>query len=325
MGTMFATVLDLDGGMDIAKEAERLLAQKDGLRSILVSTPWLREQARVTALVSASAFSMSEVDVSGSGLEAVKAALDAVVTCKEGAIRHALATLIANDANDYDRLRRSNSGGLIKSAAKQFPGLFLDENLDPVLRYAGAHVDFDVDDRGVVTHDNRGIEIVLQESAFLDGVLGYLETAIALILAVQGVALDMDIDFDDRHLSDRDRSTTIVLMARLLGFESVRVELAGKTVSLTATGDSDRFSTLAAVIATIAVSQSEFIAEVNADARNVECRADLDVRRAHRFDPNADEQDLFDTFAPIMASTQIDGSALWSDEEWSKAAFVICN
>ena len=177
------TLLDSESCMAVAHTTEGLLSDGGSTSAVLASDAWHKEHGRVTALLSASLFALRNLD-RATDLEAVKYCLDLVVTCRDGIIRHALATLRASTVQEYTKLvRKRSAGSLIKSCSEAYPALKLNENLSSTLRNAGAHSDYDDDaDTRRVVVGLDGAQVMLTEDEFINDVLAYLEQGVALLL-----------------------------------------------------------------------------------------------------------------------------------------------
>ncbi|NCD20947.1 MAG: hypothetical protein EOL89_13385 [Actinobacteria bacterium] len=158
--------LDIEVFGEIARETETIALNGPVVAEICRTAPWQREHDRVTALLSAAGQGvLHSQQEDGTDLEVVKALLEVVMTCRDGIIRHVLATLHSGSEAEYVRLVRGSAGGLIKTSVDRFRGLHLDDGLSPAIRNAGAHLDFDIDDDGLVliSGDRHSAEEVLDK------------------------------------------------------------------------------------------------------------------------------------------------------------------
>ena len=319
---MMISVLDLEQGLAVAHLTTSLLSDGAGLYGNLL---WLREHSRTTSLLSASAYALASIDDDSTEFETAKLLLELVKDSREGVIRHALATVLAADPDEYMKLLRSSTGSVIKKASVTHPRLRLDENLNPTLRHAVAHSDFDWEDGQLVTHPN-GVEIRIGESAFLDGCLAYLESAASLLLGIHHHAQSIGQPINaDSHLSNRDRESGLTMALTYLGFDDVHVQFVGDTTKVQTTGDPSRFVMLSGCVATMAPDFHTTLELQILDRDGVvhPCATDLRVVRRFRPTTTANEQELVSRAAELMSVTLVDGRSLWTESEWVNAAFAV--
>lgn len=311
--------LDIEVFGEIARETETIALNGPVVAEICRTAPWQREHDRVTALLSAAGQGViHSQQEDGTDLEVVKALLEVVVTCRDGIIRHVLATLRAGSEAEYVRLVRGSAGGLIKTSVDRFHGLHLDDGLSPAVRNAGAHLDFDIDDDGLVliSGDRFSAEEVL------DKVLAYLEVAMGMAMGLSLALGQLNVDIaSSRHSSRRDREAAINLFLGTIGVTNIEVEHADGIVRVagSTTRDLDWMSTIAgltpilepsvrAVVGTFEVGEDRVALEANLSAyRNFASR--------HR-----DEDDLMVDVAEVVAATTVSGASLWSAQQWVVAA-----
>lgn len=317
-------LFDLEETLEVADVAD---AQMTSLPSVCCAPAWQARHGVVTAQFSTAAFNLSFIDESND-LEAATAALQLVMHCRDGIIRHCLATMFADDADDYQRLHQSGAGALIKRAAGEWPSLMLDENLSQVVRHAAAHSDYDIVNDQFVTH--RGGEAVrLDLDEFLDAVLGYFQTAVSLVMALtrataaQGVELELS-----RHTSERDLFGVMSLMLGFVGLSEATVERAGSALRIEAVGDPDRMSTAGAAIAAVA---PESLTRVEATLRSTSgaihmWEAPLQAFREYAQRPPADSEveDVL-ALARVSATISLDDENVWSGDTWGGVAMVVFN
>jgi len=313
------TSLDLEIFGEIARETETIALNGPAVAEICRTAPWQREHDRVTALLSAAGQGvLHSQQEDGTDLEVVKALLEVVVTCRDGIIRHVLATLRSRSEAEYRRLIRISAGGLINTSANQFHGLHLDDGLSPAVRNAGAHLDFDIDDEGLVLIGGERF----RAEALLDRVLAYLEVAMGMAMGLSLALGQLNVDIaSSRHSSRRDREAAINLFLGTIGVTNIEVEHSDDVLRVagSATRDLDWMSTIAgltpilkpsvaAVIGKIAVGEDRVLLEANLSAyRNFASR--------HR-----NEDDLMVDLAEVVAATTVSGASLWSAQQWVVAA-----
>jgi hypothetical protein len=319
---MLITVLDLEQGLSVAHLTTSLLSNEAGL---YVNEPWLREHSRTTSLLAASAYALAGMDDDATEFETARLLLELVKDSREAVIRHALATLLAADPNEYMKLLRSSTGSVIKKASAVHPELRLNENLDPILRHAVAHSDFDWEDGHLITHPN-GVEVRIEESTFIDGCLAYLESASSLLLGIHHHAQSIGQPINaDSHLSNRDRESALTMALSYLGFDDVQVTFGRDTTTVLATGDPSRFVMIAGCVATLSPdSHATLKLQIVDQAGTVHpCTTDLRVVRRFRPTTTVEDQELVSRAAELMSVSLVDGISPWSESEWLNAAFAV--
>ena len=278
---LLVTSLDLEGCLQVADATEHLLVTSPSMAEVCRSVAWQKEHGRVTALLSASTFAMGSMN-DGSDLEAVKHCMDLVIMSRDGVIRHSLATLTATSESHYIKLIHRKAGELIKKVAVQYPQLRLDENLPAALRHAAAHVDYDVDERGVITHPG-GREVVLNHEDFFDQILAYLEESVALMLGVTAALATEDMDITVKaHVAERDRIACIYLMLGILGVSNTNLTTDQSTFRIQGDGLTDGFMTIVAAITDLVSNDIDLVTAglCSGDAVGCLCEADLEAYRA---------------------------------------------
>lgn len=317
-------LFDLEETLEVADMAE---AQMTGLPAVCGAAAWQARHGVVTAQLSTAAFNLSLLEESND-LEAATAALQLVMHCRDGIIRHCLATMFADDANDYQRLHQLGAGALIKRAARNWPSLKLDENLSQVVRHAAAHSDYDIVDDQFVTHS--GGEIVrLGPYEFIDAVLGYFQTAVSLVMALtrataaQGVELELS-----RHTSERDLFGVMSLMLGFVGLSEATIERASDVLRIEAAGDPDRMSTAGAAIAAVAPkSLTRIEATLRSPSGAIRTwEAPLDAYREYaQRPPTHSEIDDVLALARVTATIRLDGENVWNGDTWGGVAMMVFN
>lgn len=319
---MMISVFDLEQGLAVARLAASLLSDGAGLYE---NPAWLREHSRTTSLLSASSYALASMDEDSTEFETARLLLELVKDSREGVIRHALASVLAADPDDYMKLLRSSTGSVIKKASASHPQLRLDENLDPTLRHAVAHSDFDWEEGHFVTHPH-GVKIRIDEATFLDGCLAYLETAASLLLGIHHHAQSLGHPIDaDSHLSKRDRASALTMALSYLGFGDVNVQLERDTTTVKATGDPNRLVMLAGCVATLAPESHTTLELEISDRDGVvhSCATDLRVVRQFRPTAAGDDQELVTRAAELMSITRIDGLSPWAEDDWLGAGVAV--
>lgn len=317
-------LLDLDECLDVARAAEENLGD---LSSICLDPGWQARHGVVTAQFSSAAFNLSRIGEEND-LEAVAAALQLVMQCRDGVIRHCLATLLATDATQYHALTRRGTGHVIKQSSSRFPQLRLDENLSQGLRHAAAHFDYDVvDDRFVTNVDGTAVQLTIDE--FLDQVLGYLQTSVSLLVAllsataIQGIELEIS-----RHTPERDVLAAMAILVGFVGFADASVERDQSTLRVTGEGDVERFSTAAAGLAAIAPEAFERICAwiTNDQGETRVWEAPVAAYREYSMrDPGLSEPDGLIAMARLMSAVRIDSQPAWNTDMWAGIAMLIFN
>jgi hypothetical protein len=222
-------LLDLEECLEVSRVAE---GQLSDLPDICSDPRWQARHGVVTAQFSTAAFQLSTIDESND-LEAVSTALNLVMQCRDGVVRHCLATMLATDADDFQRLMRKQSGQIIKTASRRFPEFRLDENLSQTLSHAGAHFDYDVEDGDTfVARTSTGDEVRLTVDEFLDQVLGYVQTSVSLLFALMSASASQGVQFElSRHTPERDLLSTMMMLMGFTGFTDASVSRDGELLN----------------------------------------------------------------------------------------------
>lgn len=322
---LMLVLFDLEQALEVAAVAERHMGH---LAPICSSPKWQARHGVVTAQFSTAAFRLSTIDESND-LEAATAALHLVMQCRDGVIRHCLATMFASEVADYERLHREGAGKLIKRAAQGWPALFLEENLSEAIRHAAAHFDYDIVDDHFITHGARGEEVRLSIDEFLDAALGYFQTAVSLVMALirataaQGIELELS-----RHTPERDLFGVMSLMLGFLGFSDTTVERAGTVLHVAAVGDPQQMSTAGAGIAAITPAD---LTDVQACIKSSIGDTHLweaplqQFREYARRPPSPIEVDDVLALARVVSTIRIDGEPVWDGDTWGGVAVSIFN
>lgn len=319
-------LFDLDETMQVAGSAE---ARMGDLTTVCSSPTWQARHGVVTAQFSTAAFNLSNIN-EDNDLEAAGAALQIVMQCRDGVIRHCLATMFAASASDYERLSAKSAGCLIKRAVQECADLRLDENLSEVLRHAAAHYDYDVTESHFVTRSSSDEAELVTVDEFIDQVLGYLQTAVSLLMAVvrttarQGIELDLS-----RHTPERDIFGCMVMLLGLLGYSSASVEKDGSVLRIVADGDVERLATAVAGIAAIAPAHLTRVEGVITSPGRSQAQvweAPLEAFHAYANRP-ASESDLdgMIALARLTACVRVDGEPVWDGDKWAAMAMHVFN
>ncbi|OIJ27507.1 hypothetical protein [Nocardioides luteus] len=325
MRHLMLVLFDLEQALEVADIAEGDMGQ---LQPVCNSPKWQARHGVVTAQFSTAAFKLSTIDESND-LEAATTALHLVMQCRDGIIRHCLATMFATDDADYERLHQQGAGKLIKRAIQRWPDLLLEENLSEPVRHAAAHYDYDIVDDHFITHLSPGEEFRLSIDEFLDAVLGYFQTAVSLMMALTRATATQGIELElSRHTPERDLFSVICLMLGFLGLSDTTVEREGTVLRIAAIGDPQQLSTAAAAIA--AVSPEDLthaqaaIKSSNGSAHSWE--APLQPFREYaRRPPSANQVDDVLALARVVSTIRIDGEAVWKGDTWRGVAMLVFN
>lgn len=314
---LMLVLLDLEQAMAVADAAEKHMVD---LPAICRSPLWQARHGIVTAQFSTAAFNLSRVD-EHRDLEAVSVALNLVMQCRDGVVRHCLATMFAQDAPDYERLSRRTAGAIIQQAARERPELCLDENLSPIIRHAAAHFDYDVTDEHFVTRSSSGDEERLTIDEFIDAVLGYFQTSVSLLMALirasasQGVQMELS-----RHTPERDLLGVMAMLMGFLGFADVSIERSGTTLRIAATGDVTQLTIAIAGVTAVAPSDMTKVeAQISVPSGPTSSwKAPLEAFRLYAQRPSS-AYDVDDTIAlaRLMSCVRIDSRAVWDGDMWA--------
>ena len=314
---LLLVMLDMEESLDVARVAEDRMGD---LTAICADPGWQRRHGVVTSLFSSAAFNLSRIDESND-LEAAAAALQLVMQCRDGVMRHCLATMLADGPADFHRLNEARAGDLIKKAAQTIEGLRLDQNLSQELRHAGAHSDFDVVGDEFVSHSSKGGEIRLSIDEFLDQVLGYLQTSVSLLIALTGAVATQGIELDiSHHTPERDLIAAMSMLVGFCGYSDAAVHRDDNTLVVVARGDAAGFSTPAAGIATIPLSGvTNLEAKITDENGNTRIwQSELEpFREYQQRTPNGSEADELLALAKLMLTVRIDSEPLWTEDEWA--------
>lgn len=321
---LMLALLDLDECLDVARVAEENLGD---LSSICLDPGWQARHGVVTAQFSSAAFNLSRID-DKNDLEAVSAALNLVMQCRDGVIRHCLATLLATDATQYHALMRQGTGQVIKQSSSWFPQLRLDESLSQDLRHAAAHFDYDVVDGMFVTNAD-GTEVQLGVDEFLDQVLGYLQTSVSLLVAILSATTVQGLELEiSRHTPERDLLAAMAMLVGFAGFAEASVIRDKSTLRVSGEGDVEHFSTAAAGLAALVPETFERICARIADGQGATRVWEAPVvayRDYSKRDPGLSEADGLVALARLMSAVRIDSQPAWNTDMWAGVAMLIFN
>lgn len=317
--------LDLEECLEVARVAEDHM---DNVVAVCEDPRWQARHGVVTAQFSSVSHSLSTLEES-TDLETVGAALQLVMQCRDGVIRHCLATLLAEHPDDYERLTLQGAGQVIKQAAQKYPGLRLDQNLSQTLRHAGAHYDYDVDDAFFITHSASGVELRLTSDEFVDQVLGYVQSSISLLVAVVSAALTRDVELEiSKHTPERDLLGAMATLLGFVGYSDVSTSRKDDTLQITVQGEASKFSTAAAGIAAIAPEQIQKITALISEDDG-SCRlweASMDPFRNYLQRPtDLPEGEEVIALASVMSAVSMDSRPLWNEDMWASIANLLLN
>nr|WP_300053567.1 hypothetical protein [uncultured Nocardioides sp.] len=318
-------LFDLSETMEVARAAE---ARMGDLTAVCSSANWQARHGVVTAQLSIAAFNLSSID-EDNDLEAASAALQIVMQCRDGVIRHCLATMFAGTAADYDRLSAKSAGYLIKRATQDCADLRLNENLSEVLRHAAAHYDYDVTETHLVTRTSSGEE-ALTIDEFIDSVLGYLQTAVSLLMALIRTTARQGIQFDlSRHTPERDIFGCMVMLLGLLGFTDASIEKDGPVLRVTGNGDVNQLATAVAGMVAVAPANLHRVEGVITSPERSQphlWEAPLDAFRAYASRPvlGSDLDEML-ALVRVTASVRVDGEPVWDHNKWAAMAMHVFN
>lgn len=321
---LMLALLDLEECLSVAAAAEENMGD---LSPVCEDPRWQARHGVVTAQFSSAAFNLSRIDDSND-LEAVAAALQLVMQCRDGVIRHCLATLLATDAGEFHDLVRQGTGHVIKMAAARYPQLRLNDNLSQDLRHAAAHYDYDVVDDVFVTHAH-GTEVRLPIDEFLDHVLGYLQTSVSLLVAllsataVQGLELEIP-----RHTPERDLLAAMSILVGFIGFSEASVVRNGHTLMIRGTGDVSQLSTAAAGIATMTPEGVDWIRGMTTDSDGATHSWEAPAAAFREYltrAPALSETDDLLALARVMSAVSIDSAPAWNEDMWAGVAMLVFN
>lgn len=322
---LMLVLFDLEQALEVADAAEEHMGL---LQPVCNSPRWQARHGVVTAQFSTVAFNLSTLDECND-LEAVTAALHLVMQCRDGIIRHCLATMFATDDADYERLHGQGAGKLIKSAVQRWPGLFLEENLSEPVRHAAAHFDYDIVDDHFITRGSLGEDVPFHIGEFLDAVLGYFQTAVSLVMALTRATATQGIELElSRHTPERDLLGVMSVMLGFLGFSDTTIERADTVLRVAATGDPQQMSTAAAAIAAVApVDLTHAQATINSSSGDTHSwEAPLQPFRDYASrPPSASEVDDLLALARVVSTIRIDGGSVWDGDRWGGVAMLIFN
>lgn len=320
---LMLVLFDLEQALQVAGVAEE---QMGFLPPVCSSPKWQSRHGVVTAQFSTAAFNLSTIDESND-LEGATAALHLVMQCRDGIIRHCLATMFATDSRDYERLHQQGAGRLIKRATQRWPNLFLQANLSEPVRHAAAHFDYDIVDDHFITHGSSGEEVALSIDDFLDSVLGYFQTAVSLVMALTRATAAQGIELElSRHTPERDLFSVMSLMLGFLGFSATSVDREGTVLRVAATGDPRQMSTAAAGIAAVAPADlTHAEARINSPTGDIHSWvAPLNPFREYgNRPPSADEVDDVLALARVVSTIRVDGASVWDGDTWGGVAVVV--
>lgn len=285
-------------------------------KELAKSEEWRRRHARAVAFLGSAAASVQQgvFSTNGSDFEAVHRMVEAVATLRDGVLKHALATILADSEDNYFKLVRQNGGSVIKRASLAHPNFLLDENLTPALRNAGGHADIDLAGENV-----RIDQTSFPMAEFIDRFLAYLESTFAIFSGLTlGLArLGIHFEYND-YLSSRDRDAAISLLLGYFNLKSEAVNVEDRTMSLQISGPEPDWMSLAAMLSsacantithgTISLTTDSgdwiFNTSFSRFRTQLEGIEELDTKQAAL------------RLTSIAAASSLNGTSLWSQEDW---------
>lgn len=326
MRPFLLTSLDDERCEDIANEAESRLRAHPLTMQIFNSKPWQTEQGRVTALLSGaieSAQSFSQND--GTDLETLGAWMDMVPRCRDGVIRHALSTMLANDQQDYIKKSRDKAGLIIKKASETFPQLSLNESLAPELRNASAHSGYDIDEQGQILLFGEDNSQVLTWEELIDKLLAYLEVAVGLLLGIMTALTQLGVDVDlTRRASWRDRKVIMGYLLGALGLENISLNMEEGTLRIEASGPDIDWLRTTAMLSPLFDDQ---IGKIEAFVRTNDLETTFSAETAdfRNFTATTENQHCGSVLemAKAVAGSSLNGRSPWDNKTWAKVVALI--
>lgn len=319
------TILDAEQCHRIASEMEAILLARPSTRSLCETTSWQNEHGRVTALLSASTHMAGQsAENDATDLESVNAWMDIVIKCRDGLIRHGLATIGADTEEQYKKCIRMSAGNLIKSAADKYPLLGLNDGLSPILRNAAAHLDYDVTDAGFST-SVQGTPLYLTAEEFADQVLAYLEVAIGLVFGLNTAVASLGLEIDlPRHMAKRDRDSIVGFLLGASGLKEIEISYAASTLQIEAKGSTINWlSALASVFGIIEPRIELATARIQNPQGDMHYQTALSPYREFFEESSEEFSDRSLALAGVAAGTTVNGRSIWSEAEWINAAAAI--
>ena len=320
---VMVTCLDAEQCEAIAMAMESQLLAAPFTEELVKSPAWQNEYARVISLLSAALYAAGQSDTTD--LETISAWMDVVVKCRDGIIRHCLATLDATSVEEFRKRIRASAGGLIKDCAQRYPALGLNEGLSATIRNAAAHLDYDVNEAGCVVTGDKA----LAPEKFLDQVLSYLEVAVSLTLGCATVLARLGVDIaSSRHLSRRDLDAALHVVLGVFGLSRPTITHGGGALRIEAEGSDVHWMTLAAALSGFMEGTVEVVQATlrNESGKRTLYQAELSAYRTFTSrtvstDPGFAQ--LVTDFAHLVSATTVDGASFWSGDQWAGASLEI--
>lgn len=256
-----------------------------------------------------------------SDLEAAQSAVIAVATWRDGVLRHALATMLANSIDEYDRLVGKSGGHATKKAASAYPGLLLNENLTPALRNAGGHAGLDLTEGGIRIGDE---EFSIDE--FVDKVLAYLETTMATFVGVTLAMTRLGADLSyDAYLAPRDRHAAVALFLGAFNLTCDSIHVYGDALSIQVSGPEPEWMTLSAALSAMFPASVEH-AEVRLITDLGQRIFTTSFERVRQYADGLGQLPVERTalhLSAIVAASRLDGASPWHEEDWNRVVQAV--
>lgn len=237
----------------------------------------------------------------------------------EGPLRHHLATILAcqdltrTPQDAYLKARNTTGGAVVGSARQKLPSEFTD-NVSVIARHSSAHVDYAVQDEGVLLQASLGAGATnMTYEALTDSLLAALETASALQLAVLAACDEEGVLADDSDLLDElDPHLVSKLLLASIGWRNIAIEEEGSLLRIT--GDSELPSPLP-TIGMVISRLNEAISDIELVARTATRTKVLSAKTApfRRWSARPDPEDEFTSqslFIDAIAELRFDGASV---------------
>ncbi|MGM0928850.1 MAG: hypothetical protein ACQEXN_03965 [Actinomycetota bacterium] len=315
------SLFDLEAFTEVVAVADA--ATTMGGDSLAKSDDWRRAHARAAAYLASGAMSMHlAISWHGSSdLEAAHSAVMAVATWRDGVLRHALATILASSMDEYDRLVGKSGGHATKKAASAYPGLLLNENLNPALRNAGGHAGLDLTVDRIRIGDE---EFYVDE--FMDKVLAYLETTMATFVGVTLAMTRLGADLSyDAYLAPRDRHAAVALFLGAFSLTCDSVQVDGDALRIQASGPEPDWMTLSAALSAIFPASVEH-AEISLSTGLKKRTFTTSFERVRQYSDGLGQLPVERAalhLSAIVAASRLDGASPWPDEDWNRVVQAV--
>jgi hypothetical protein len=236
--TAFAEVLfDYDEYLMAASGTYELL-RSDGFEALTMDTGWLANQERaVQVIVDAGVALDAVLAAARHDAAAVRAMLAFAQDLAEGPAKHVLATLLTIvKRKSYETYMGCKLGVLMDAASKSSELGPLVSGMNPVLRNASAHLDFDVQDDCIVLSPGSD-QVVLTADEFADVLLELAQVVHALSTAVQLRLLQRGLVASHGVPAGLDPTDLVTVLLASAGLREVRVDIKGATLTIVGAGE----------------------------------------------------------------------------------------